>query len=88
MLPTELPGDIVLFTCEWDELRGEAERFKERLGSEGLGKRLLYRNVKGVMHAWDKSPNLSWTDKQAEEAYKQACEVLREVFEQGELQAG
>lgn len=87
VLRTDLPGDIVLFTCEWDGLRAEAERFKERLGSEGLGKRLLYRNIKGVMHAWDKSPNPFWTDKQAEEAYKDACAVLREVFEQGKLQA-
>jgi putative ergosteryl-3beta-O-L-aspartate hydrolase len=37
VLRTDLPGDIVLFTCEWDELRAEAERFKERLGSEGRG---------------------------------------------------
>ena len=86
VLRTDLPGDIVLFTCEWDGLRAEAERFKERLGSEGLGKRLLYRNIKGVMHGWDKSPNPFWTDKQAEEAYKNACEILREVFEKGKLQ--
>jgi acetyl esterase/lipase len=86
VLRTDLPGDIVLFTCEWDGLRAEAERFKERLGSKGLGKRLLFRNIKGVMHAWDKSPNPFWTDKQAEEAYKEACEVLKVVFEQGKLQ--
>jgi len=86
VLRTDLPGDVVLFTCEWDGLRAEAERFKERLGSEGLGKRLLYRNIKGVMHAWDKSPNPFWTDKQAEEAYQEACAVLKVVFEQGQLQ--
>ena len=38
------------------------------------------------MHAWDKSPNPFWTDKQAEEAYKYACEILREVFEKDKLQ--
>ena len=86
VLRTDLPGDIVLVTCEWDGLRAEAERFKERLGSEGLGKRLLYRNIKGVMHAWDKSPNPLWTDKQAEEVYKEACAVLKVVFEHGKLQ--
>ena len=86
MLRTDLPGDVVLFTCEWDGLRAEAERFKERLGSEGLGKRLMYRNIKGVMHAWDKSPNPLWTDKQADEAYKEAYAVLKVVFEQGRLQ--
>jgi hypothetical protein len=45
VLRVNLPGDIVLFTCEWDELRAEAGRFKERSGSEGLGK---WRNIKGV----------------------------------------
>ena len=87
VLRTDLPGDVVLFTCEWDGLRAEAERFKGRLGSEGLGKRLLYRNIKGVTHAWDKSPNPLWTDRQAEEAYKEACAVLKVVFEHGKLQS-
>jgi hypothetical protein len=50
--------------------RAAAEWFKERLGSEGLGKRLLYRNINGVMHAWDKSSSPFWTDTQAKEAYK------------------
>lgn len=83
VLRTGLPGDIVLCTCEWDGLRAEAERFKERLG---LGKWLLHRNIKGVMHGWDKSPNPLWTDKQADEAYKEACAVLKVVLEHGELQ--
>lgn len=53
----ELPQDIIIYTCEWDGLRAEAERFKERL-IRVPGKRVRYRVVIGVSHALDKSPNL------------------------------
>merc|ERR1712000_735616 len=42
-----LPNDIIIYTCEWDGLRAEAERFKERL-TQALEKRVRYRMVVGV----------------------------------------
>lgn len=86
VLRTDLPGDIIMFTCEWDELLAEGERFKDKLGKEGLGKRIHYRKVMGVMHGWDKSPNPLKPDAQGAEAYAEACAILKVVFEKGQLQ--
>ncbi|KFY31879.1 hypothetical protein V493_00718 [Pseudogymnoascus sp. VKM F-4281 (FW-2241)] len=42
-----LPEDIIICTCEWDGLRAETERFKERL-IRVLKKRVQYRMITGV----------------------------------------
>lgn len=73
-----LPEEVLLWTCEWDELAAEGERFRGRLGE--VGKRVGGKVVKGTAHAWDKSPNPVAGDPVREEAYKEACGELRKVF--------
>lgn len=79
LLVSALPNDILMYTCEWDELLAEGERFRERLEGE-LGKELRYTNVKGVVHAFDKSPNPLWQDPKIDVLYKDACGHLSRVF--------
>ncbi|CAM6101408.1 unnamed protein product [Calypogeia fissa] len=75
-----LPDHIVLYTCEWDELRIEAERMRDRLTKEA-GKEVVYRKVDSVAHAWDKSPNpLKW-DQSIDEIYGEACAALKQAFD-------
>lgn len=51
-----LPADIIMYICEFDELRAEAEKFRDRL--QGLpGKRVRSRIIEGVMHGFDKVRN-------------------------------
>ncbi|KAI9885718.1 MAG: hypothetical protein M1823_002483 [Watsoniomyces obsoletus] len=75
-----LPDDIIIYTCEWDELLVEAERFRDRLIQE-LGKNVIYRRVDGVPHAWDKSPNFLQADQLREEVYAEVCSHLKRVFD-------
>lgn len=74
-----LPTHIALYTCEWDQLFVEGEAFRARLDS--LGKQVTGRPVRGVQHAWDRSPNPFKADLQAEVVYDEACAELRRVFE-------
>ncbi|KAH0604607.1 uncharacterized protein H6S33_006275 [Morchella sextelata] len=73
-----LPDEVLLWTCEWDELAAEGERFRVRLGE--VGKRVGGRVVGGTAHAWDKSPNPVAGDAVRDEVYKEACGELRRVF--------
>lgn len=76
-----LPNEIIMYTCEWDELLVESERFRDRLRTE-LGKKVIYRKVEGVMHAWDKSPNLALEAGKREEIYSEVCSQIKRIFEQ------
>ncbi|KAF2178463.1 alpha/beta-hydrolase [Zopfia rhizophila CBS 207.26] len=76
----ELPYDVIIFTCEWDGLRAEAEAFRDRL-SGPIGKRVCYKVVKGVRHAWDKSPNPFKRSPTRELAYREACVELKRILE-------
>ncbi|KFY45051.1 hypothetical protein V494_01180 [Pseudogymnoascus sp. VKM F-4513 (FW-928)] len=78
-----LPEDIIICTCEWDGLRAEAERFKDRL-IQVLKKRVHYRMIAGVSHAWDKSPNLFKRSLAREQAYREACIEVKRVFDNNE----
>jgi len=78
-----LPNDIIIYTCEWDGLRAEAERFKERL-TQALEKRVRYRMVVGVSHAWDKSPNPFKRSFTRDDAYREACIEVKRVFNSNE----
>lgn len=72
-----LPRDIMMYTCEWDELLAEAERLRTRLDEE-LGKDVVYKKVMGVGHGWDKAP---WGHEDLRKRmYKEACKGLRKVF--------
>ncbi|KAI9809495.1 MAG: hypothetical protein M1827_006801 [Pycnora praestabilis] len=74
-----LPNDIILFTCEWDQLLVEGEAFRRRL--KDLGKRVTGEMIRGVEHGWDKAPNPLETNPKAERAYREACGWLRDIFE-------
>ncbi|KAJ3043004.1 hypothetical protein HDV00_005910 [Rhizophlyctis rosea] len=67
-----LPPKIVIYPCEWDELRDEGERFAERL--KGLGKDVGVRLVVGKGHAWDKDP--FGRNPVRDEVYDDACREL------------
>lgn len=77
-----LPDDICIYTCEWDELLAEAERFRGRLEGE-CGKRVMYKMFEGTRHAWDKNPNPVLRDLKREAAYSEACAQLRRVWGPG-----
>lgn len=74
----KLPDDIVLYTCEWDMLREEGQKFKDKL--EAMGKRVYHRMVLGVPHGWDKAPNPVKVTPGVAEHYRDACRELRRVF--------
>lgn len=81
ILRNSLPEDIILYSCEWDELLVEGERFATRLGSEEVGKRVRYRCIMNARHGWDKSP-LPWQgkDERRDSVYKEVCNELGKVF--------
>ena len=74
----KLPPVIYMYTCEWDELLQEAESFRVRLESEGVGKKVFYKKVDRAAHAWDKT--VGPRDRRREILYKEVCEGLRNVF--------
>lgn len=75
----DLPQNIIMYTCEWDELLVEGERFHERLVND-FDKRVVYKKVLGVAHAFDKTVSpISW-DPKIEAMYKDVCMELRTVF--------
>ncbi|KAL3423016.1 alpha/beta hydrolase [Phlyctema vagabunda] len=73
-----LPRHVLLYTCEHDMLCAEARRFSERLRAEGLVERVVYHEVDGVRHAWDKGPD---PRPRPEPVYREACQRLREAFD-------
>ncbi|KZW00615.1 alpha/beta-hydrolase [Exidia glandulosa HHB12029] len=73
-----LPHELVIYTCEWDQLWDEGEKFRKRM--EGLGKRVRGRVICNVAHAWDKGPNPLRENRIAREAYLEACGEIRRVF--------
>ncbi|KAJ4468306.1 Alpha/Beta hydrolase protein [Lentinula aciculospora] len=75
----DLPENIVLYTCEWDELCAEADRFRNRLVND-FGKKVVYKKVMGVAHAFDKTPNPLHWDPKIETMYRDACQELKTVF--------
>ncbi|KAF8420429.1 Alpha/Beta hydrolase protein [Tirmania nivea] len=81
VLRNSLPEDIILYSCEWDELLVEGERFATRLGSEEVGKRVRYRCIMNARHGWDKSP-LPWQgkDERRDSVYREVCNELGKVF--------
>ncbi|KIO26811.1 hypothetical protein M407DRAFT_14993 [Tulasnella calospora MUT 4182] len=77
-----LPDDILMYTCEWDELLDEGKRVKDRV--EKLGKKIKYKMIEGVQHGWDKNPNPFKVDPIAQEVYAEACKEIRRVFHVGQ----
>ncbi|RPB23846.1 alpha/beta-hydrolase, partial [Terfezia boudieri ATCC MYA-4762] len=81
ILRNSLPEDIIIYSCEWDELLVESERFATRLGSEDIGKRVRYTCILNAQHGWDKSP-LPWQgkDERRDSVYREVCNKLGKVF--------
>lgn len=78
MLNKALPHDIFLYTCEWDMLLGEGQRFVRRL--ENMGKKVRAMMVEKVPHAWDKSPNPFRNQSQINFIYSAACQEMKTIF--------
>jgi putative ergosteryl-3beta-O-L-aspartate hydrolase len=78
-LLAELPNEIVLFTCEWDMLLSEGEKFKKRLEDE-VGKTVHYQMIPNVPHGWDKAPNPIKPTAGVQEYYLHACRHLRRIL--------
>jgi acetyl esterase/lipase len=76
-----LPEDIILFTCEWDSLRAEAETFGRRLQRD-LGKNVMHTMVREVAHAWDRAPNPFYVHETVGQHYREACAEMRRIFEE------
>ncbi|KAG8942179.1 hypothetical protein FRC00_011977, partial [Tulasnella sp. 408] len=76
-----LPEEILMYTCEWDELVEEGKRLKDRV--KKLGKKIKYKMIEGVPHGWDKNPNPFKVDPIAQEVYAEACKEIRRVFHGG-----
>ena len=74
-----LPHDIVIYTCEWDMLRAEADAFAYRL-RQGIGKNATHTIIPQVAHAWDKAPNPFHVAKGASRFYKEAAMKLERLF--------
>lgn len=80
-----LPDNIVLFTCEWDMLRAEAERFGSRLKRD-IRKNVTQTMIPEVAHAWDKAPNPLSVDKAVALYYAEACAALKRFLEKRVLE--
>ncbi|KAG9046726.1 hypothetical protein FS837_003792 [Tulasnella sp. UAMH 9824] len=73
-----LPEEIILYTCEWDQLLDEGRRFKDRV--EKLGKKIKYKMIEGVTHGWDRDPDPFKAGPITQEVYAEACKEIRRVF--------
>lgn len=79
MLDEALPRDIFLYTCEWDMLLDEGQRFVRRL--KGMGKRVRAMMVEKAPHGWDKSPNPFRDQNKVNIIYKAACHEMKAIFD-------
>lgn len=79
MLRAGLPHDIFLYTCEWDMLLHEGQRFVRRL--EQMGKKVRAMMVEKVPHAWDKSPNPFRDQGKINVFYSAACGEMKAIFD-------
>lgn len=77
-----LPQDILLHTCEFDGLADEGRRFAQRL--EAMNKRVFYRQIKGVPHAFDRHPALK-IPPAVKSCYMEVCSVLKGLLMNPEL---
>jgi acetyl esterase/lipase len=80
-LAQAMPETMILYTCEWDMLMREGEEFAQRLKKAPMSRDVKYKMVKGVPHAWDKSPDPTKPAAFSEELYQECCGYLKEVFE-------
>jgi acetyl esterase/lipase len=79
ILAAGLPHDIFLYTCEWDMLHQEGQRFVRRL--ERMGKKVRTMMIEKVPHAWDKSPNPFRDQGKIDVFYNEACGEMKAIFD-------
>lgn len=80
MLDEGLPRNIFLYTCEWDMLLHEGQRFVRRL--EAMGKKVRAMMIEKAPHAWDKSPNPFRDQARINVIYRAACAEMKMIFDQ------
>lgn len=80
MLDDALPQHIFLYTCEWDMLLDEGQRFVRRL--EAMGKKVRAMMIEKAPHAWDKSPNPFRDQAKINIIYQAACAEMKIIFDQ------
>lgn len=78
-----LPEDIILITCEWDQLMVEGEAFRAKL--KKLGKRVKGRMIPRVKHGWNLQPMFFSVDGKAQMIYEEACAELKSIFDSSYL---
>ena len=82
MLRDALPDNVIMYTCEWDMLLREGEDFAGRLAAEPINKTMMYKEIDGVPHGWDKGPSPFSPPEGSEELYAECCQRLKEIFEE------
>ncbi|KAL2158804.1 hypothetical protein VTH06DRAFT_3996 [Thermothelomyces fergusii] len=80
-LAAAIPQTVIFFTCEHDMLLQEGEALARRLREPPICKDVRYKMIKGVAHAWDKSPDPTKPAALSEELYRECCAHLSEAFE-------
>jgi acetyl esterase/lipase len=80
-LAAAIPETVIFYTCEWDMLMREGEELAKRLQKPPINKDVRYKMIKGVPHAWDKSPDPTKPAPFSEDLYQECCRYLSEAFE-------
>ncbi|KAL2264509.1 hypothetical protein VTJ83DRAFT_7019 [Remersonia thermophila] len=80
-LAVAMPETVIVYTCDWDMLRKEGQDFADRLRQLSMTRDVQYKMIKGVPHAWDKPPDPINPAVGAEEAYRECCGHLCDVFQ-------
>lgn len=81
LLAEAIPNTVIFYTCEWDMLMQEGKELAERLQKPPISKDVRYKMIKGVPHAWDKSPDPTKPAALSEDLYRECCAHLAEAFE-------
>ncbi|KAJ8096672.1 alpha/beta-hydrolase [Lipomyces tetrasporus] len=79
LLVAALPDRLMVYSCEWDQLLVETEKFRKRL--QELGKKVGGRIVLGEAHAWDKRPSFMKGDKKRDQVYAESTAELGKMWQ-------
>ncbi|KAK9323667.1 alpha/beta-hydrolase [Lipomyces orientalis] len=79
LLVAALPDRLMVYSCEWDQLLVETEKFRKRL--QGLGKKVGGRMVVGQAHAWDKRPSFMRGNEQRDRVYAESTAELGRMWQ-------
>lgn len=77
-----IPENVIFYTCEWDMLLREGEELAQRLGRPPIGKKVQYKMIPEVPHAWDKAPDPLKPAAGSEALYKECCQALKKIFDE------